>query len=129
VFRDGRAVALLDFDFAAPGRRLFDLGRLAALWVPLDTEEDAVRTGRGGLDPFARLRVVADGYGLAPGRSELVEVIASQLSVGGGFVRRRVAAGEQAFVEMWEMMGGEQRYERRRAWFEGHRGRFLDALG
>ncbi len=65
VFRDGVAVALLDFDFAAPGRRVYDLARLALMTVPLDTPEDAARTNRGGLDPFTRLRVVADGYGLA----------------------------------------------------------------
>ena len=29
VFRDGRAVTLLDFDFAAPGRRSFDLAAFA----------------------------------------------------------------------------------------------------
>ena len=30
VFRNGRAVALLDFDFAAPGRRTFDLAAFRA---------------------------------------------------------------------------------------------------
>ncbi|MHB1785426.1 MAG: phosphotransferase [Acidimicrobiales bacterium] len=65
VFRDGIAVALLDFDFAAPGRRLYDLAQLAKMCVPLDTPEDAAVWGRGSLDPFFRLRVVADSYGLA----------------------------------------------------------------
>ena len=66
VYRGGTAVALLDFDFAAPGSRVYDLARLALMTVPVDTPEDAARTGRGDLDPFARLRVVADAYGLAP---------------------------------------------------------------
>ena len=34
-----------------------------------------------------------------------------------------------AFIAMWEAMGGRARYERRHAWFERHRERFLDALG
>ena len=33
------------------------------------------------------------------------------------------------FVEMWERMGGEARYDRRRDWFAQHRDRFVDGLG
>ena len=42
VFRDGIAVALLDFEFAAPGRPVYDLAQLARLCVPID---DDVRPG------------------------------------------------------------------------------------
>jgi Phosphotransferase enzyme family len=52
VYRNGSAVALLDFDFAAPGRRTHDLAQFAKMCVPLDTDDDAARFGRGGLDPF-----------------------------------------------------------------------------
>ncbi len=130
VFRDGTAVALLDFDFAAPGRPHHDLSQLAKMWVPLDTDEDAARYGRGGLDPFHRLRVVADGYGLPPDRAEFLEVIAESIAASrtGGFVGRRVDEGEQAFIEMAERMGGLERYERRHEWFERNRQRFADAL-
>ena len=68
VHRAGGVVALLDFDFAAPGRREYDVAQLAKMCVPLDTAEDAARLGRGSLDPFARLRVVADHYGLPADR-------------------------------------------------------------
>jgi aminoglycoside phosphotransferase (APT) family kinase protein len=129
VFRDGVAVALFDFDFAAPGRRVFDLASLARMCIPLDAAEDAARTGRGGLDPFYRLRVVADAYGLPPGRSELIDVVGEQLAVGGAFVQRRVDAEDEAFTAMWNAMGGNARYERRREWFERHRRQFLDAVG
>lgn len=130
VHRDGRAVALLDLDFAAPGRRVHDLASLARMCVPIDTDDDAARTGRAGLDPVPRLRVVADGYGLAEGAgAELVDVLAGQIERGGEFVRRRIAAGETAFAEMWEAMGGQERHDRRRRWFAAERGRFLDALG
>lgn len=129
VFRHGRAVALLDFEFAAPGRPLYDLAQLAKMCVPLDTPDDAAVWGRGSLDPFRRLRIVADGYGLPPDRSELVDVIVESMTDGGTFVRRRVERGEPAFVEMWERAGGQERYDRRQAWFEANRSRFLDALG
>jgi hypothetical protein len=129
VFRDGVAVALLDFEFAAPGRPLYDLGQLAKMNVPIDAPEDAVRLRNPAPDPFTRLRVVADGYGLPPGREAFLDVIGASLNPVGGLVERRVARGEPAFIEMWEAMGGRARYERRQAWFEAHRGRFADALG
>ena len=129
VFRDGVAVALLDFDFAAPGRALYDLGQLAKLCVPLDTPQDAAVWGRESFDPFMRLRIVADSYGLPPGRGELVRVIEESMIAGGAFVRRRVERGDQAFVEMWERMGGQARYDRRAAWFRENRARFSESLG
>jgi hypothetical protein len=130
VFRDGFAVALLDFDFAAPGRSLHDLSQLAKMCVPLDTDDDAARYGRGGLDPFHRLRVVADGYGLPPNRAEFLDVIAQSIAASrhGGFVRRRIERGDQAFIEMAETMGGLERYERRHQWVQRNRRRFADAL-
>jgi hypothetical protein len=129
VFRDGQAVALLDFDFAAPGRPLYDLAQMAKMCVPLDTSDDAAVWGRGSLDPFRRLRIVADGYGLPPGREEFLGALDVAMARGAEFVRRRVERGEPMFVQMWERMGGEARYERRTAWFQRHRTRFLEALG
>ncbi len=129
VFRDGRAVTLLDFEFAAPARRVWDVACLARMCVPLDTTEDAARTGWAPNDPFARLRVVADAYGLdGPDRVELVEVLAGQIEGGGEFVRRRIEAGEAAFAEMWALLGGQERYDRRRRWFTANHARFLAAL-
>ena len=129
VFRDGVAVALLDFDFAAPGRPIYDLAVMARLCIPLDTPDDAATWGWRSPDPFRRLRLAADSYGLPPRREELVEVIEQGMSNVGEFVRRRVERGEPAFVEMWERMGGQARYERRRDWFNEHRERFVEALG
>ena len=62
VYRNQVAIGLLDFDFAAPGRREHDLANFARMNVPLDTDEDAVLLGRTPpFDPFRRLRVVARG--------------------------------------------------------------------
>jgi hypothetical protein len=129
VCRAGEAVALLDFDFAAPGRRLWDLATFARMCVPMEADEDAARTGRGGLDAGARLRVVADAYGLAPGRGELVTIIGGQIEDSGEFLRRRVAAGEAAFVALWELLGGEERLVRRRRWFAAHADALRAAVG
>lgn len=129
VFSEGIAVALLDFDFAAPGRREWDVATMARMCIPVETAEDAARTGRGTLNPVRRLRVVADAYGLdEAGRHTLLDALAVQFAQGGDFVRRRVEAGEPAFVAMWEAMGGQERYDRRRAWFDAEHPRFLAAL-
>jgi thiamine kinase-like enzyme len=128
VTRQGAAVALLDFDFAAPGRRVHDLAAFACMCIPLDDPADAARSGRGDLDPFHRLRVVADGYGLDGDRNALVDAIADRVATGGEFVLRRVEAGEPAFIQMWQDMGGMARYDRRRAWFAQQRPGLVAAL-
>ena len=128
VFRDGVAVALLDLDFAAPGTRVWDVACFARMCVPIDSPEDAVRMRRPVGDPFRRLRLVADAYGLPPDRTELVELLGMQTSAGGWFVKRRVDAGDEAFTRMWKETGGAERYDRRRDWFEAHRRHFLDEL-
>ncbi len=108
---------------------MYDVACMARMCVPVEADEDAARTGRGGLDPFARLRVVADAYGLDDcDRVQLVEVLAEQFEDGGAFVRRRMAAGEEASIEMWHTMGGQERLDRRRRWFLAERYRFLNEL-
>ena len=129
VFQGEEAIAFLDFDFAAPGRRLFDLGSFARMTVPIDAPENAALTGRGHLDPFARFRVVADAYGLPPGRGELVDIVDALMTQSAAFVRRHVDAGEKAFITMWAAMGGEARNQRREQWFTENRSRLHDALG
>ena len=64
VFRDGVAVGLLDFDFAAPGRPIYDLAQFARMCVPIDDDMSAERLGWNITDNPARLRLVSDTYGL-----------------------------------------------------------------
>ncbi|MHB1488656.1 MAG: hypothetical protein ACYCS7_04650 [Acidimicrobiales bacterium] len=66
---------------------------------------------------------------LAPGRGEFLQIIAEGMASGGAFVRRHVERGEPAFVDMWEQMGGQARYDRQTHWFEQHRARFVEMLG
>ena len=129
VFRDGEAVALLDFDFAAPGRREFDLAAFARMCVPIDDDNAAPALGWATVDRPGRLRLVCDEYGLdAAGRAVLLDCLSASIARGGEFVRRRVEAGEVAFIEMWESMGGQERFDRRRRWWDEHRHEFADAL-
>ena len=129
VFRDGAAVALLDFDFAAPGRPVYDLAQLARLCVPIDDEESAARLGWHPAALPARLRVVADSYGLdAAARQQLLAILAESVQRGGTFVRRRVEAGDPNFIKMWIEMGGAERFDRRRRWWAAAQESFAAAL-
>jgi len=129
VFRDGQAVGLLDFDFAAPGRPIFDLAAFARMCVPVDDDQSASRLGFNDLDCPARLRLVADTYGLdAHERSELIAHLDQSMRGGGLFVQRRVDAGDQNFIRMLEEMGGIKRYERRRRWWGASRPLFVSEL-
>jgi Phosphotransferase enzyme family len=129
VFRDALAVGLLDFDFAAPGRPVFDVAQFARLCVPVDDDTNAARLGWHPADRPARLRLVADAYGLDPGRrGELLTALDDSIARGEQFVRRRVEAGDPNFVTMWHQMGGSQRFERRRRWWADHRDRFASRL-
>ena len=129
VFRDGRAVALLDFDFAAPGRRVFDVASFARMCVPIDDATNASRLGWAEHDLPSRLRLIVDAYGLdAAERIEVVQILDRSIELGGAFVRRRVEAGDPGFVKMWEEMGGAERFDRRRRWWGGQRPAFEAAL-
>ena len=129
VFRDGEAVALLDFDFAAPGRPLFDLAAFARMCVPIDDDLSASRLGFRELDRPARLRLVAETYGLnAEGRHTLVELLDRPMENGGSFVQRRVDAGDLNFIRMLDEMGGMERYERRLRWWHASRETFVRTL-
>lgn len=130
VFRDGAAVALLDFDFAAPGRPVYDLAQLARMCVPIDDDVNAARLGWEPADRPARLRLVADVYGLdAAERHRLLEIVAGSIARGGEFLLRRIEAGDPNFTKMWNDMGGMERFDRRRRWFAEHHEQFANAVG
>ncbi|WP_432743956.1 phosphotransferase [Streptomyces sp. JH002] len=121
VFRDGRAAALIDFDLAAPGRPLWDVAMTARYWIPMRPGETS--------DAPARLRVLADGYGLAAAeRAQLPTVIEQATAVGRAFVTRRVTAGEEGFVRMVADRGGWPYWDHLQEWLVTHRAAFTTAL-
>jgi hypothetical protein len=129
VFRDGVAVGLLDFDFAAPGRPVYDIAQFTRMCVPIDDDIDAARLGWEPADRPLRLRRVADAYGLdSSERRAVFEILADSITRGGQFVRRRVEAGDPNFIKMWNEMGGMERFDRRRRWWGEHQEQFLNAL-
>jgi hypothetical protein len=129
VFRDGIAVALLDFEFAAPGRPVYDVAHLARLCVPIDDDFDQARLGWRPADRPARLRLVADAYGLdRDGRVELLTAMDDAMDRVEAAVRRRVDGGDASYIALWKRTGGRERYDRRRRWWTDHRDQFAAAL-
>ncbi|MGH9231354.1 MAG: phosphotransferase [Acidimicrobiales bacterium] len=129
VFRDGIAVALLDFEAAAPGRPVYDVSHLARLCVPIEDDFDQARLGWRPADRPARLRLVADAYGLdRDGRAELLPAMNDAIDRLEAAVRRSVAAGDPNSVALWNRTGGSKRYDRRRRWWTDHHDQFAAAL-
>ncbi len=129
VFRDGVAVALIDFEFAAPGRPVYDLAQLSRLWVPIDDDFDQHRLGCSNANRPARLRLVADSYGLDnAGRQELLSAIDEALDRIEHVARRSIADRDPAALAAVAQTGGIEKYDRRRRWWTAHQQHFATAL-
>lgn len=129
VFDGGTAVALLDFDYASPGRPLYDMAQFARMCVPVDDDLSASRLGWHPGDRPSRLRLVCDTYGLRSGeRHDLLRIIDATIEAGGQFLLRQVEAGDRNFIAMWEEIGGMERFDRRRRWWAGQKDQFARAL-
>jgi len=127
VFRDGRAVGLVDFDLAGPAPRLLDAYNTAMHWVPLRPPQDVWPTWQG-VNPVARLRVFADGYGLtAEERAALPDLGIERADVS--WVRMKAAAETigGGWARMWAEGVGDA-IRRRQAWLTEQKPRLLAAL-
>ena len=126
IFRDGEAVALIDFDLASPGSALWDVAVAARLWVPLrdpvDVPDDrARRTGD-------RLRLFADAYELDPvDRSRLAEAATQTHGWCYDLVRAGAERGRPGFIH-WVATGLAEHDERGRQWLARHQRALREAL-
>jgi Ser/Thr protein kinase RdoA (MazF antagonist) len=92
IFRNGRAVALIDFDLASPGSRVWDVACAARLWAPLRPEAYITDDRRGR--EFARLRTFVDGYGLNPAeKAQLLSAVEQNQKWFNQLVTDQIAAG------------------------------------
>jgi Phosphotransferase enzyme family len=129
VFRHGIAVALIDFEFAAPGRPVYDLAQLARLCVPIEDDYDQARLGWKPADRPRRLRLVADAYGLdSDDRAQLLAAVDDAIHRIEAAARRSVGEGGAQATESLERTGGIEKYDRRRSWWMRHRDDFAGAL-
>ncbi|MGW5350657.1 phosphotransferase [Streptomyces sp. NPDC004031] len=129
VFRDGRAVAFIDFDLAAPGRPLWDVAMAARYWAPVLDPATAAAQYPTAPDPFTRLRVLADSYGLSGAdRAALPATVEEATAAGRAFVTARLASGDPTYVRAHAERGGWERWDRLQSWQTAHRDHFTAAL-
>lgn len=133
VFRNREAVALIDFDLAAPGRPVWDLAALAFYTGPALPPEALAESEFAGADVPHRLRLLADGYGMSDeDRQALPEAIEQYNEVSRTFVKDMLDQGNPLFVQDVERIGGWPAWERlknrRHAWLREQRPAFLRAL-
>jgi Ser/Thr protein kinase RdoA (MazF antagonist) len=115
VFRDGVAVALIDFDLAGPGSALWDVAAAIRLWAPLRPDADIADVRRGRT--FARLRRFADAYGLGEAdRLRLVDAAALNHTWCMDYVRRGAETGHPWFHQRWTT-GEADLTDRTNKWF------------
>ena len=122
ILRGGLPAALVDWDFAGPAPRLYDVASAANHWVPLRPDEQAENWGLVALPRGPRLRLLCDAYGLdAESRHVLLDVVEHRNRIGYEIHRRN--GGElrlPGWKEMWDAGSGGE-ILRRSAWFEARR--------
>jgi hypothetical protein len=113
VFRDGKAVALIDFDLASPGSVEWDLAAAARLWVPLRDPEDLPAEVVDRVED--RLRLFADAYGLTgEARREMVHAVPENQVWGYDIVREAARDGHPGYADYWR--NAQERFDRENAW-------------
>lgn len=75
VFKEGKPVAFIDFDAAAPGSRISDLAYAIWLWLDFTSEHVSVK------DQGNRIRLMCEAYGLKNKSNILEEIINQQYRV------------------------------------------------
>jgi aminoglycoside phosphotransferase (APT) family kinase protein len=114
VFRDGKPVALIDWEFAAPGPRIADVAAAAGWWAPLGAHREPDRYGLPTDRRSERLRALADGYDLE--RRERGTLVASILRLLEGW------------HEAYRVLGGVERRDRWAPDWDAGRGEFFTTL-
>jgi len=118
VFRDGVAVALIDFDLAGPGSALWDVAAAVRLWAPLRPDADILDARQG--QSLTRLRRFADAYDLSdPDRNRLVDAAAANHIWCMDYVRRGAESGHPWFHQRWTT-GESTLTDRTNHWFTTH---------
>lgn len=118
ICRDGKPVALIDFDLARPTTRLFDVVTTLRHWAPIADPMDLEPLQRG-LDVGGRMRLFCDAYGVPPrDRRRLIDLTRLRFHRSYQVMRTRAAEGG-AWGRMWAA-GSGQRIRRAAAWLDVH---------
>jgi Ser/Thr protein kinase RdoA (MazF antagonist) len=116
VFRGGTAVALIDFDLAAPATAVWDVAGAARLWAPLRDPCDVTDVRRGR--ELYRLRLFVDAYGLDDAeRAAFLPALRESHRWMCDLVRDGAERGVPGFAAYWTREA-RARADRAVAWFD-----------
>jgi hypothetical protein len=119
VVRNGRVVAFIDFDFAAPNDPLLDIAIAARHWVPMRDPVDLDPALRG-IDQVRRFGAFSAEHGLDRAqRAAVVAHLGAFLDRALVSMRTRAASGLPAYVAAWEA-GYPEQNRRSRAWVDAN---------
>jgi len=124
VFRDGRAVALIDFDLAGPGSAIWDFAAAARYWAPLYDDQDITDSRRGRALERFRIFLHASGLHRAD-RRRVAEAVVANHDWTYAIVTEAAAAGHQGFADHWDAVAGLA--ARARRWCQRHQRDLLTA--
>jgi hypothetical protein len=117
LFRDRRPVALVDFDMAAPGPRVWDAAYAAYRFVPLhEPEKDTAAAAR---ELGRRVGLFLRAYGATFTAHDLLDVAIARLAALRAFMYERAAAGDASFAR--HIADGDADVYQRDAAFLGRR--------
>jgi Ser/Thr protein kinase RdoA (MazF antagonist) len=124
VFRDGRAVALIDFDLSSPGSFVWDVAGAVRLWSPLRDDRYIADSRRGGA--LSRLRTFVEAYGADIEPDLLVHAIRLNHDWMYAVIEEGVEEGNEGFVDYWR--DAEVRISATREWYAENHDRLVRAL-
>jgi aminoglycoside phosphotransferase (APT) family kinase protein len=115
LFRERRLTAMLDWDMAGPGTRLWDVANGAYSWVPLFSRP-------GGLaieEQARRLRLFCDAYGLSD-RASVLDVLKERTLFMSDFIAEQARLRDKGFMKLadWDVPA---RLKLRAAYQDEHR--------
>ena len=124
VFRSGRPVAFIDWEFAQPGTVLDEVASAAKHWAPLCSDARAEEQGWTlPVDRITRLRVLCEAYSLdTAGRALVIPTVIRNAQFGYQSHKTWGEAGVPGFAEMWQAGSGTTILGDR-AWLEGEAGK------
>jgi hypothetical protein len=127
VFRDGRAVALIDFDLAKQATRADEVCNALMWWAPLSDPADADPLLRD-VDVPRRCRLLADAYGLSEtDRGRVIGVAIMRVSRSWYLMKQRAELLGGGWQRMWDDGVGDL-IKRRQAWLERNADTLRSAL-
>lgn len=131
ILRPDGSFAVIDFDFASPGRPVEDIAYVLWAWTPLWHDEAAVRREMGGVTLAERLHkfaAVLDGYAADSAmRAEVPDAVLARMTEQSRTLEDLAAQGDPAFVRM-VAEGHAERPRLDAAWFAQRRDLFAAAI-